>query len=328
MEKSAVVSIIIPIYNAEQYLEKCIDSVINQTYKNIEIILIDDYSTDGSLSICEKYAERDCRIVIAQTKGKGVSAARNTGIKIAKGTFIQFLDSDDELVLDATEMLLKYIKDSDLCVGNYYINKEKAFSELEMKTYDIENYVKKFILDNVYEDLGNYPWNKLYRTEIINKMNCFDENIDLGEDAVFNLQYLQNIKTIGVTDVCVCIHYERTNSLLTRERSVQELHYMYMQKFIEYEKIFKVNKIDEKNKHLIATKLLYLYLILTNIYQVREGSISEFLKREYCDENRKKIKMAKGVNINYKIFRFLFIHKNLKFLFICFCKFKYKFSIN
>lgn len=101
MEK--LVSIIIPVYNVQEYLRKCLDSVINQTYKNLEIIIVNDGSTDNSFSICKEYAKKDPRIILLSQENRGLSNARNTGIKKISGNYIYFVDSDDWLRLDAIE---------------------------------------------------------------------------------------------------------------------------------------------------------------------------------------------------------------------------------
>ena len=104
-----LISIIIPVYNAEKYLKKCLDSVINQTYKNLEIILVDDGSTDKSPEICDKYAEKDSRIIVLHKENGGVSSSRNAGLDIFKGEYLSFVDSDDYVEPDYIEYLYIFL---------------------------------------------------------------------------------------------------------------------------------------------------------------------------------------------------------------------------
>ena len=114
---SNLVSIIVAVYNVEKYLKKCLDSIIKQSYRNIEIICVNDGSTDSSLKICEEYQEQDSRIIIITQKNQGLSAARNTGIKNSKGEFIAFIDSDDWVDPQFIELLLKECKDNNVLLG-------------------------------------------------------------------------------------------------------------------------------------------------------------------------------------------------------------------
>ena len=142
-----MVSIIIPAYNAEKYIEQCIDSIISQTYKNIEVIIVNDGSTDNTLAICEKYAKEDKRIKIVKKKNEGVSKARNDGIKIATGKYIMFIDSDDYIDDDYIEIMHKNIveKKADLVVSNYTRDKngvkEKIYFDLKNNDDIIMNYI-------------------------------------------------------------------------------------------------------------------------------------------------------------------------------------------
>ena len=117
MIKAALLSVIIPVYNVEPYLEQCLDSVINQTYKNLEIICINDGSTDNSLKILEKYQKKDNRIKLINQKNKGLSEARNAGLDVAKGEYIAFVDSDDYLELNAYEEAMNVVLQEKISCG-------------------------------------------------------------------------------------------------------------------------------------------------------------------------------------------------------------------
>ena len=116
---TALISIIIPVYNSGEYLQTCLDSIVGQTYKNLEIILIDDGSTDGSAEVCDDYAQKDSRIICIHQSNGGVSKARNRGLEIARGAYIHFPDSDDYLDLDTYEYLLNLMNQHQCQVVNY-----------------------------------------------------------------------------------------------------------------------------------------------------------------------------------------------------------------
>ena len=190
-----MISVIVPVYNVERYLKKCLDSIIAQTYKDLEILLIDDGSTDRSGRICNEYIS-DSRVRVFHTKNHGLSAARNFGLANARGSFIAFVDSDDWLEKDFIEKLHNIIKEnnSDLAQSGYYRvvgeNKEKINS-----TENIENIDKNEFLIRVLSPqtgFGLCPM-KLIKKKIIGDIR-FNENLKAGEDALFNEMISQNIK--------------------------------------------------------------------------------------------------------------------------------------
>ena len=196
-----LISIIIPVYNVEKYLEDCLNSVVNQTYKNLEIILIDDGSTDNSGKICDLYAKKDNRIVVIHKENAGVSSARNVGLKIAKGLYIGFVDPDDYIAEDMYEILYQNIikNDYNISVCKYSRITDRNFNKLS------ENRNNKSIVLNMCESMYymlspefGYDcsvWNKLYKKDIIKN---FDEKIIVGEDLWYNFKiFMQdNNKTI------------------------------------------------------------------------------------------------------------------------------------
>lgn len=193
-----LISIIVPIYNTEKYLERCVTSLINQTYKNIEIILVDDGSPDASPALCDKFAKSDKRIKVIHKKNGGVSSARNTGLENAKGKYICFVDSDDCLSETYISSLYSaYKTDTDLVVcGFTIIDDDKNTIIKTMETQNINfvisnaNNFCKFILDGFFD----MPVNKLYKKSLIKSR--FDTNLPLGEDRTFNLEYFKSVKNI------------------------------------------------------------------------------------------------------------------------------------
>ncbi|WP_353948977.1 glycosyltransferase family 2 protein [Sporolactobacillus sp. Y61] len=204
MNKKPLVSIIIPVYNAENYIKNCISSILNQSYKNFEVILIDDGSTDYSKRLCEEYAKKDARIKLYHQENSGPSTARNLGLHLATGKYIQFVDADDSLENDAIEKLKVAVKpDVQLVICGYRkSSKTKNITEdvhpVISGTYRTEDFYKYFGV--LYKDLSIvFPWNKLYLKEIINQFEIrFNPELKLGEDLLFNLDYLKHCRKINM----------------------------------------------------------------------------------------------------------------------------------
>ena len=197
------ISIIVPIYNAEKVLKRCVDSILNQSYKNFELILINDGSKDKSIDIINEYKEKDERIKVIDNKNKGVSETRNIGIKTSKGEYIQFIDADDFIDPYMIEETLKEIEKNkaDSVITGLYLDIE---SENEIKSskqtfeYKIEegnSNIAVAVMDRLNGTYINSPVNKIYKKSIIIDNNIYmDKTIDLGEDLLFNLEYLKNCK--------------------------------------------------------------------------------------------------------------------------------------
>ncbi len=190
------ISIIIPIYNVEQYLETCINSVLNQTFTDFEAICINDGSPDNSISILEKYAQKDNRIKIISQENKGLSSARNTGIDNASGEFIYFLDSDDAIPPYAMDVLYNIAKDSnvDVVVCNKHISNFNNFPKTTQMNYKIYNNPLYDIIS--LKSANSQAWNKLYKAESINDKR-FIEGIT-AEDWPFITTLFGDIKSFAL----------------------------------------------------------------------------------------------------------------------------------
>ena len=184
------VSIIVPIYNVKPYLAESIDSAINQTYKDIEIILVDDGSTDGSDVICDEYAKKDSRIKTIHQENKGLSGARNTGLENATGEYIMFLDSDDTFEITACENLLNYIEETkaDYVIGNY-INMDEDSTIWEKPVFDKNKYEKYKLSITDYDKsfylMNSGVWNKMFRKSFLDEIGVLFEDRVPAEDAIF-----------------------------------------------------------------------------------------------------------------------------------------------
>lgn len=218
---SDLISVIVPVYNVEKYLAKCLNSILMQTHKNIEIICINDGSSDNCSDILKEYREKDNRVRVIEQKNQGLSGARNTGLKIIRGKYIFFVDSDDWLPLDALELLYKKIKkdNSDIVIGNIvkvYLNKSKKYvlKNLEEKIYTSEEYLKYSMKNKNF--MANVV-NKLYKAEIIQKYNMSFKKEVLFEDFLFTIQYLIYSKKVSILNKDVYYYFlNRKDSIVNK----------------------------------------------------------------------------------------------------------------
>lgn len=317
---SIKISIIVPIYNVEKYLSECIDSLINQTYKNIEIILVDDGSTDKSGKICDEYAKKDSRIIIMHKKNGGVSNARNKGIKIASGDYIAFVDSDDWIKTSTFENLVIQIKKykPDLIKFSYI----KKCGALE-KQYKFTTEVNKLILKKQYEDLiykNIFPTydlsnscNCLFKTSVVKNIK-FINKIKFGEDFMFMIDAL--LVSNSILFINDSYYYYRVNMQSATNT-------------INLEKLFKTFNYELQITDNIIKKLpnnkKYIPQIKNRIISLENQLIKQasLLKYEDCksiikliNNNNKELDITQNFDIN--IFKFLTL--KLKMLIINFVK--------
>lgn len=191
-----LVSIIVPVYNVYPYLEQCLDSLCRQTYQKIEIILVDDGSTDGSGTICDRYAESDSRIQVLHKKNQGVSAARNDGVDRAGGRYLIFVDADDSIRPELVEVYLQAAEPGVTAVCGATTDEEiwRSFVSSDWEQH-VQYLEEKQFMQAYRDDYVNPPFNKLYETDVIRKYGIrFPENMSLGEDLWFNLAYQEKFR--------------------------------------------------------------------------------------------------------------------------------------
>ena len=211
--KKEMISIIVPIYNAEKYIEKCLNSLVNQTKKELEFILVNDGSTDNTESIIKKY--KDKRIKYFKNKNQGIGKTRNFGIKKATGEYLMFIDSDDYLELNACEELYKKAKkeNSDLVICDFYkIYENGKLEEIKLPEFKSTTLKKN---PTLLLDINLAPWNKLYKSTLIKENNIsFIENLKY-EDAPFVAEALDRAKKISKVNKCLNYYLIRGNSETT-----------------------------------------------------------------------------------------------------------------
>lgn len=279
------VSVIVPVYNSERYLEKCLDSLINQTLKEIEIICVDDGSTDSSPEILERYSKKDNRIKIITQKNKDVGAAREAGLKIANGEYVAFSDNDDWLALDAFEKLYNNAKsnDSDVVIFKVVFYYSDNDSYIYPKSLNLENYFNEgtdynnftFKAENIKKQVMNTlfaPWFKFYKLEFLKKHNFyFKENITYP-DVPFHVQTLLKAEKLSF-----CPEY-----LYFYRRNHQESMLLISKDTPRIFDIFEV--IDEVEDFLIINNFCESYKF--EFYQFKLGQINFWFLR--CGESYQK----------------------------------------
>lgn len=322
LQEKIDISIIIPVYNIEKFLRQCIESVINQTLKTIEIILIDDGSTDNSGNICDEYAKSDNRIIVIHQKNKGASYARNVGLKIAKGEWVTFVDSDDWVESDLYEVAMKKLneKQADVFMFNYYNNypkKQMKNNKAPQMDFIVENNeVRKLqlcILDTraiktlkVYgidtqqdvefqyknqEWLGmSYLWNKIFKKEII-KNNRLEISLQefrnvIYEDGLFCYKYFKSVAKVQYCSKYLYHHRRMENSIM---KSYNPQIIQISNKVLE--EYLKAEKQEEKTE----TQAVYIRAI-RNFRDI--CFIYLFNKKNKSTDKQKKFEFKKLINQN------------------------------
>lgn len=220
------VSVIVPIYNSEKYLERCLESIIKQSYSDIEIILVNDGSTDNSGAICQYYGSLDSRITIINQENQGVSAARNCGMSFTRGKYILFCDSDDKIADKYIECLVNQIEecDSDMCIcpivrvydNKYYVELLEQF-DIDLNCSDLANQQNLYDLARLYLIYG--PCNKIFKTSLIKKHNVlFPTDTSYGEDLIFVFSYLEHCSKVSYRPFSFYLYYSNSGSLLYKYR--------------------------------------------------------------------------------------------------------------
>lgn len=235
-----IVSVIVPIYNSERNLEKCIVSILEQTWENLEIILVDDGSTDNSSAICDEFERKDTRIHVIHQKNQGVSCARNAGLEYAHGEYIAFADSDDELPMDSVETRLLGIGETDLLVAGYDVVDFQGGKTYSIASYEYKKCTQLEMLAMMFGEQScgyqGYLWNKLFRTRIIRKYELkFEEKIYYNEDRLFIVQYLEKSEQVSFENRSVyCYKINPTGAMESAKKFSNAVYSKWITEFTAY----------------------------------------------------------------------------------------------
>lgn len=281
-----MISIIIPVYNAQTYISQCLDSVLGQTKQDFEVILIDDGSKDDSGKICDMYADKDVRFQVYHRDNQGVSNARNFGIERASGEYIMFLDSDDYLEKDALEYMLNIMEaDRADFVGfsRYEEHVDKKCADVyRLKGQNIivntaDEYLEMLLQLYMQNKMFCEVWNRLYRSDIIRKNEIkFDTNLKYGEDKLFNLCYLHFVYKIVLMDRPLYHYRIYDESTMGKKRNKTNwLKDHYLRIAMEYSRFIKVHKSIVDSDRLVC--LVFSMLMHEVYYQVNKKELYQLL---------------------------------------------------
>lgn len=313
-----LVSIIIPIYNSEKYLSACIQSCIGQSYRNIEIILVDDGSQDSSFLIAQKYAMKDSRIQVVHQNNAGVSAARNTGLKRAKGDYISFLDSDDELYLNAIEFLVGDIQTYDADIVSAVIGKVNSNGQEYCRYSDgkinIYTQYEPLILSLKYDRQTNSACAKIFSKDILENI-FFVEGRNINEDGYFLFQCYTKKPKLVQHNVCVYKYYAREDSSTRGKFSEKYFDMLYFSDLkIQYIKENLPFLIELARDMEVSTHLFFLEVLCRDVhskYKEYEKHSLEIVRKRYFKYrpiNKHEQRMARIVAWGlYPIYKQLFI---------------------
>lgn len=307
MKNLTLVSVIVPVFNNENYLEACLNSIMGQTYNNLEIIIIDDGSSDSSANMVDDFASKDGRFIVRHQKNQGVSSARNSALNIATGDWIMFVDSDDILPKNSIKTLLDIAlkTDSDLVSGVY----ESFSKDVELKLTNFnKNKSSNCILgtedaisDMLYQrKIANAPFSKLYKSQVVANVR-FDEAISVSEDLLFNYMVLKNCSKIAVTDEVIYFYRNNPYSVINKPFSPKRMTGLQSTNMI---------LADARNSNLVVLSainrcFMEAIYILSQIKQkkINQQSYDECMK--VVKDNRKTVFRDSMSPLVYRVIGFL-----------------------
>lgn len=312
--KENIVSVVVPIYNVELYMRKCIDTIISQTYKELEIILVDDGSTDTSGKIADEYKNKDSRIQVIHKTNGGLSDARNKGMKVAKGKYICFIDSDDYIEKNMIENMVKQIQktNSDVVICGFYVDYEdKSGKLIRREARQLEGKIDLEKMNPTFLGMLGYAWNKIYSLNFLRKNNFeFEKGLSMIEDTEFNTRVLS--KANIALNQGIYNHYVQR----PRETLGNKKYDNFLELIIRYCKCREVllkkwnveeKKIQElKRIYFLSSVKRYVKIITSYDKATFKDSVNKLYKN---DEIKRVLINKENKSFKDKIFCFLLKHK-------------------
>lgn len=318
-------SVIIPVYNAEKTLIRCIDSLVKQNYANVEIILVNDGSTDSSDTICRDYASKWNNIVFISKENGGVSSARNAGLDVATGEYVTFVDSDDYVSRDyftcidgltksyfVEFFLFSYFRTNGKTINHRIFSAFASGSQLE--------YIST-LCQLIYKKTINAPWCKIYRNEIIQKNNVrFREDISIGEDRLFNISYALCCGSMCVSDKPIYyVSTENENSLSRKRRTDLQEQFLLLDSAIDD----VVNQIELEPEYKDQVRAAVNFAKIRSVYaeakRMHQAGESAVVRRKYIKTQCEEIADKKVIIPNSRFCKVLYIPVRWKWLTIIDC---------
>ena len=298
---SELISVIVPVYKVEEYLNRAVESIVNQTYRNLEIILVDDGSPDNCPVMCDAWAQKDARIRVIHKENGGVSSARNAGLKAAKGEWISFVDADDWIHPQFVEITYSQTKHSNADV--IAVNCFRCNDEVPFENIDCENIVFSPVeVEAIFRNriIRNYVWGKLYKAEII-KSRSFDEKLVFGEDSAFNAEIFTDENHVYYSDEKLYYYYQRQNSAVHTFKPEQLV--LLQNKYID---------LAEKEKRSLP-KSIYLMEAMKRALSARYGLMLDPYSKDIIKDLTHSLKQTANKLWNIKSVSF-----KAKGMYLCF----------
>lgn len=291
------ISIIVPVYNVEEYLAECLESIINQTYKNLEIILIDDGSTDKSGAICDEYSQRDSRIKVIHQENKGIGATRNVGLSHVTGEYIGWVDSDDIIDKNMYEVLMKnMIKENASISCCKHVEIKGKYEKVKYINNDnLEVVTGNQVINLIRGPITCYLWEKLYKREMFEDI-CF-ANQKVGEDFVILVDMLCNNPKVVITDACY--YYYRIREGSSFNNNDIEGRKNLLKSDLLAVKAIKKKKYDDE-KWMNYKMLLSNLVIYSQVKQISSKEAKQFIKEVRKNILKLLFKLPRQMNKNEK----------------------------
>lgn len=316
---SDLISVIVPIYKVEEYLSRCVDSIINQTYKNLEIILVDDGSPDNCPKLCDDYAEKDSRVKVVHKKNGGLSDARNAGMEVATGEYISFIDSDDYIALDFFETLYNTMQaeKSDIVecsVVKFYDDNhfDEYKDDLSIKNMCTQDGLVSLITENPFKQ---HVWNKLYKADLVLDVPYAVGN--LNEDEFWTYQIFGRAKIVTRIYKTMYYYFQREGSIMGESYNLRRLDALEgkynRQKYIEsnFPEITRLSKID------FYASCIFAYQSVLKFMHGSDKRKARLIIKKYRKEYNLNFAEIKTIHGSAKKYIYL-----AKINFYCCCKIK------
>lgn len=301
------ISVIIPIYNVEKYLNRCIDSILNQTYSNLEIILVNDGSSDSCGKICDYYKMQDQRIKVIHKVNGGLSSARNSGLEIATGDYISFIDSDDFINLKMFEDMIKVAKqnNSDMICCKYFKFKNiDDIPKIDDKDMNIKHFTNIEALEEYFSDklendkqINTAVWNKIYKKEILKNIQFPVGKI--YEDVYVTYKLLYNSKKVSIINKYYYYYFQRDGSIMNSKFAVNDLY-----SYDDWKEIFhyineKIDIFSDKVAIKYIFKHIYIFRMITENRYIL-GDVGKQYKKKIIEDLKADFNILIKLNIGIK----------------------------
>lgn len=306
MEKiKPILSVIVPVYNVEPYLSRCVDSILSQSFTNLELILVDDGSTDRSGNICDEYEKKDDRVIVCHQPNRGVAAARNRGLDLVRGEYITFVDSDDQIGTSTTyeENMAIFKKDARIDVVQYPIYAISVDNRVN-KSIPTSQYVEgeRNLFLSWYQGnpIRGYVWDKIFKKNIFDTIR-FPKGMQLAEDAYCIVDFVKVVKYLFISELGYYNYFYRDNAA-TIQFSAEKCTDLFLCKYRHFRFLSTLSSVDKECSHYFF--YVYKDFLNTRIAVHKEGRFVDSL--EFMKEHMPQWKFVRNESIKNRIWYILF----------------------